>query len=202
MLQERYKETDSPLVREEIEQYMTSAPLPGLRRGPAAPGGPGGAPGRGQPQRSHRLTVARALRLVRRPRPDPPRRPRSPGASSKKSPSASVSWRKWVWITSPWTGPPAPWPAARPSASVWPPRSAPNSAASSISWMSPASACTPGIPSGSSNPEGPPGPGQYRDRGGTRPGDHPGQADYVVDMGPGAGRQGGVVVFEGRRSNS
>ncbi len=46
-LEERYHETDSSYVRDEIEQYMTVRPCPDCRGRQAAPGGPGGEDRRG-----------------------------------------------------------------------------------------------------------------------------------------------------------
>ena len=53
-----------------------------------------------------------------------------------------ASWSTSAWTTSRSTGRPARWPAARRSASGWPPRSAPGWSASSTCWTSRRSACT------------------------------------------------------------
>ncbi len=87
-----------------------------------------------------------------------------------------------------------PCPAARASVSGWPPRSAAASWGCCISWTSPPSACTSGITTSCW-----PRSAALRDLGNTlivveHDEDTMRAADYLIDIGPGAGALGGQVV--------
>ena len=70
-------------------------------------------------------------------------RRRSPATWSPRCARGCPSCRRWACPTSPWTAPRPPSPAARRSASAWPPSWAPTCAASATSSTSRPSGCTP-----------------------------------------------------------
>ena len=127
----------------EIERFMSMRPCPPaagkrLRREALAVrvGGPH------HPRAWCELSVKDALAWFRALALSAARAARSPPRSSRRSPTGSASWPRSGSTTSPSTAPPARSPAARRSASAWPPRSAPSSWACSTSSTSRRSACT------------------------------------------------------------
>lgn len=140
-LERRYKETDSLAVREELAKYISNTTCPtceGTRLRQEARHVKVGS------KTLHEISHLPRPRpgTISRPSSSPATRPRWRRRSSRKSPPACSSSSTWAWTTFPWTAPPRPFPAAKPSASAWPARSAPASPASCTCWTSPPSACT------------------------------------------------------------
>ncbi len=135
-------ETESELVRQKIEEYMSDRVCAECQRRPAASREPGGHRRRAQHPRVHRHERAHGARVPRRALADrhraahrrarhqgDPRAPPLPQRRRPRLPRRS-------------TAPPRRSPAARRSASAWPRRSARRSSACSTSSTSPPSACT------------------------------------------------------------
>ena len=136
------------LVPRQVRGLHARHPVPGLRRRAAQAGGAGGDHRRPQHRRGLQPVGGRVRRAAghhraRRPAEDD----RRAGAQGDQRPAA-VPGRRRAWTTCRWTAAPAPSPAARRSASGWPPRSAPAWSACSTCWTSRPSACTSGTTTG------------------------------------------------------
>ena len=141
-VERRHAEAESDFMRERYEGYMREVPCPvcqGTRLKPES------SPSRSTTARSPRSSACRsarlreflgAMKLGERERAD-----RRPGAQGDPGP-ARLPGRRRPRLPLPRPRRPAPWPAARRSASGWPPRSAPAWSACSTSSTSPPSACT------------------------------------------------------------
>ena len=117
-------------------------PVPGLQRRTPEPGVAVGADQRQVDRRGRRPADARMRPLPGQPGAHRPRGPdRPPGPQGDPGPP-DLPARRRPGVPEPGTRLPAPCPAAKPSASGWPPRSAPAWWACSTSWTSRPSACT------------------------------------------------------------
>ena len=129
-IERRHREAESDTSRERFEGFMREVPCPacdGTRLKPVSMAVTLGEQGRGRQEHRRGLRAAdqRGRRVPRRPRALRTGSGRSPSGCSRRSRSGCASCSTSGSTTSRSTGPRPRCPAARPSGSGWPPRSAP-----------------------------------------------------------------------------
>ena len=156
-LQRRMEQTDSEQMKERYEGFMRDVPCPecdGTRLKPEilAVTLSAGEHGKKSIAEVCELSIADCSQFLNELTLGPARGRPSPVRCSRRCSPGWDSCSTSAWTTCRWPGPRARCPAARPSASGWPPRSAPAWPACSTCSMSRPSACTSAITAGSSKP--------------------------------------------------